>query len=217
MTVNTDIIILHSTKIGENSLVLHTICRGYGRRGLLVRSVGKKFPASFFLPMNVLEAEIAESSKSTLATVRGMTPKYPVISIRNNIFKNAITLFISEVLYRVIKDGTDEQGLFEWCEKEILTLDAMESGFSNFHIRFLLELAVILGFSPDSLDVAPFAGDRMEIMDRFLKTSFEESMMIPLSGAVRSELAEDLLKYIEYHIESTVNVRSLKVLNELFH
>ena len=216
MTVNTDIIILHTTKVGENSLVIHTLSREYGRRGFLVRSLGKRMPASFFLPMNVLEANINESSRSTLYTIRDLTPKYSLIGIRNNILKNAITMFISEVLYRVIKDGTNEQGLFDWCEKEILILDDMGAGFNNFHIRFLMELCIILGFSPDSHGLAPFAGDRMETMDRFLKASFEEAMMIPLTGAVRNEIAEDLLRYIEFHSESSVNVKSLQVLRELF-
>lgn len=216
MTVNTDIIILHTTKVGENSLVIHTLSREYGRRGFLVRSLGKRMPASFFLPLNILEANVNENSRSNLYPVRDLTPKYPLTGIRNNIFKNAITMFISEVLYRIIKDGTDEQGLFGWCEKEILILDGMESGFSNFHIRFLLELCIILGFSPEGDDIAPFAGGRMDIMDRFLKSSFEEAMLVPLSGQVRNEIAEDLLKYIEFHTESSVSIRSLQVLRELF-
>ena len=41
-------------------------------------------------------------------------------------------------------------------------------------------------------------------------------MLIPLSGELRNELAEDILRYIEYHSESSVNVNSLKVLRELF-
>ena len=99
---------------------------------------------------------------------------------------------------------------------KILILDDMGAGFNNFHIRFLMELCIILGFSPDSHGLAPFAGDRMETMDRFLKASFEEAMMIPLTGAVRNEIAEDLLRYIEFHSESSVNVKSLQVLRELF-
>ena len=56
----------------------------------------------------------------------------------------------------------------------------------------------------------------MDIMDRFLKSSFEDAMLVPLSGQVRNEIAEDLLKYIEFHTESSVSIRSLQVLRELF-
>lgn len=216
MTVNTDIIILHTTRFGENSLIIHTISREYGRKSFLVRGIGKRVPASYFLPMNILEADITENHRSTLFTVRSLTTKYPLNGIRSSISKNSITMFISEVLFRVIREGGNEEGLFGWCEKEILLLDSLDGNFSNFHIRFLLELCIMLGFSPDMDDIAPFTGDKTCIMENFLKMSFEEAMLIPLTGNVRNELAESVLRYIEYHNESSVNIRSLKVLRELF-
>ena len=105
-------------------------------------------PMSLLLPLNILEAEVVESTKSTLFTARNLTALHPLLGIRSNIFKNSMTMFMSEVLYRVVKDGTREEGLYEWCEKNILLLDAVQTDFSNFHLRFLLELAVALGFSP---------------------------------------------------------------------
>ena len=216
MTTNTGLIVLHTTKFGENSIVLHTLSKEYGRRGFLVRGVGKKSMTSLFLPLTVLEADITESSKSKLFTARNLNAKYPLNGIRGNMFKNSMTLFMSEVLYRVVKEGGNEQGLYEWCEKSIQLLDSIESDFSNFHIRFLLELAIVLGFSPEAQDLRPFTGDHFPIVERFIQGSFAESMLIPLSGQVRNEIAEEILRYIEHHTESSVNVNSLKVLRELF-
>ena len=216
MTTNTELIVLHTTKFGENSIVLHTLSKEYGRRGFLVRGVGKKSMTSLFLPLTVLEADITESSRSKLYTARNLSSKYPLNGIRGNMFKNSITLFMSEVLYRAVKEGCNEQGLYEWCEKSIQLLDSIESDFSNFHIRFLLELAIALGFSPEAQDLRPFTGDHFPIVERFIQGSFAESMLIPLSGQVRNEIAEEILRYIEFHSESAVNVNSLKVLRELF-
>ena len=216
MTTNTGLIVLHTTKFGENSIVLHTLSKEYGRRGFLVRGVGKRSMTSLFLPLTVLEADITESSKSKLYTARNLNAKYPLNGIRGNMFKNSMTLFMSEVLYRVVKEGGNEQGLFEWCEKSIQLLDSIESDFSNFHIRFLLELAIALGFSPEAQDLKPFTGEHFPIVERFIQGSFAESMLIPLSGQVRNEIAEEILRYIEFHSESAVNVNSLKVLRELF-
>jgi DNA repair protein RecO (recombination protein O) len=216
MTTNTELIVLHTTKFGENSIVLHTLSKEYGRRGFLVRGVGKKSMTSLFLPLTVLEADITESSRSKLYTARNLSSKYPLNGIRGNMFKNSMTLFMSEVLYRAVKEGCNEQGLYEWCEKSIQLLDSIESDFSNFHIRFLLELAIALGFSPEAQDLRPFTGDHFPIVERFIQGSFAESMLIPLSGQVRNEIAEEILRYIEFHSESAVNVNSLKVLRELF-
>ena len=216
MTSDTELIVLHTTKFGENSLVVHTLSRDYGRRSFLVKGTGKKSMMSLFLPLNVLEADILETNKSTLFTARSLTAKHPLLGIRNNMFKNSMTMFMSEVLYRVVKDGAYEQGLFEWCEKDILLLDAIQTDFSNFHIRFLLELTVALGFSPEAKDLIPFVGEHYPVVEKFMTLPFAESMLIPLNGAVRNEIAEEILRYIEYHTESSVNVNSLKVLRELF-
>ena len=215
MTTSTELIVLHTTKFGENSIVVHTLSRDYGRRSFLVRGAGKKV-MSLLLPLNILEAEITESTKSTLYTARNLTSRHPLVGIRNNIYKNTMTMFLSEVIYRTIKEGAQEQGLFEWCRGQILLLSAMETDFSNFHIRFLLELSVALGFSPETSDLMPFVGENFTTVSQFMTASFAESMLVPLSGPVRNKICEDVLRYIEYHTESTLTINSLKVLRELF-
>jgi DNA repair protein RecO (recombination protein O) len=157
-----------------------------------------------------------ESSKSSLYTARGLSSAYPLVGIRNSLLKNSVTMFVSEVLYRAVKEGASEPGLYEWCRRNIIMLDAMESDFSNFHIRFLLELAVVMGFSPQSEDLEHFVGVHYPVVMDFMKASFAESMMIPMNGVMRNEIAEGILKYIGFHAESDINVNSLKVLRELF-
>ena len=215
MTGSTSLILLHTTKFGENSMVLHTLSKEYGRRGFVVRSLNKKM-MSMLLPMNILEVTVADSGKSGLLSVRNLMVSCPLMGIRSNLYKNTMTMFLSEVLYRVVKEGTDEPGLYEWCEKQIMLLDAIETDFSNFHIRFLLELAIALGFSPKIDDLRPFLGDNQFIIEKFMSTSFAESMLMPLSGFLRNEICEGVLRYIEYHSESTLTINSLKVLRELF-
>ena len=216
MVKDTELIVLHTTKFGENSLVVHTLSRDYGRRSFLIRGVGKKSGMSLFLPLTLLEADVVESSKSTLYTAKNLVARHPLMGIRNSVYKNSITMFMSEVLFRIVREGAYEQGLYEWCEKNILLLDAMQEDFSNFHIRFLLELAVALGFSPEAQDLMPFVGDHYPVVEKFMSLPFAESMLIPLNGQVRNEIAEEILRYIEFHTESAVNVNSLKVLRELF-
>lgn len=213
--MNAELIVLNLTKIGETSIVLHALTKEYGRRSFVVK-VSRKTSMSQFLPLNILEADVKESTKSTLWRADSLTVKYPLTGIRSNIFKNTMTLFMSEVLYRAVKDGAMEDGLFDWCSKSILTLDAIESDFSNFHLRFLLELAVALGFSPSAEDLAPFAGPYYPLLKSFVEAPFPQAMLIPMTGEVRNAVAEILLKYIAHHSESALNVQSLKVLRELY-
>ena len=171
---------------------------------------------SLFLPLTLLEADVVESSKSTLYTAKNLVARHPLMGIRNSVYKNSITMFMSEVLFRIVREGAYEQGLYEWCERNILLLDAMQEDFSNFHIRFLLELTIALGFSPEAKDLLPFVGDHYAVVEQFMKLPFADSMLIPLTGPVRNEIAEEILRYIEFHTESAVNINSLKVLRDLF-
>lgn len=213
--MSTDLIVLGLTKIGENAVVLHCLSRDYGRKGFVVR-VSKRTPMSLYLPFNILEAEVIENPHSTLWKISSAVAKHPLHSIRSNIYKNTMTLFMSEVLYRAIHEGALEDGLYEWCERSIITLDALEGDFSNYHLRFLLELAMAMGFSPSVEDVAPFAGEYLQVLGEFMTLPFAESMLLPLSGERRNAMAEILLKYLAYHTESALNVQSLKVLRELY-
>lgn len=213
--MDSDLIVLNLTKLGESSVVLHTISREYGRKSFVVK-VSRKTPMSQFLPLNILEADVTESTRTTLWRAGRVTVKHPLTGIRSNIYKNTMTLFMSEVLYRAIKDGAREDGLFEWLERSILTLDAMERDYSNFPLRFLTELAVAMGFSPSAEALAPFAGRYHSLLAEFIGAPFTESMLIPMNGEVRNALSEILLKYLAHHSESSLNVQSLKVLRELY-
>lgn len=214
MKVSTEFIVLHSTPVGDNSVVVHTISSHYGRKSFFLRNASRK--TSLLLPLTIVEAEIVESSRSELYTISKMFSASNLIGIRNSMVKNAISMFMSEVLYRVIKDGCNEEGLYEWCHRNVLILNELNTGIGNFHIRFLLELTVVLGITPQSSMMQPFAADKIMLVTELMSCSFEESMLVPLNGRTRNELAEIILKYIEYYTESRVNVNSLKVLRELF-
>lgn len=210
-----ELIVLSTTKVGENALVVHTLSREWGRRGFLVRS-GKKAGMSRFLPLNILEAEVVENPKSELWSIRNIGLNDGLSGIRENLYKNSMTLFLSEVLLRTLKEGANEDGLFEWCVGEILTLNALESDFSNFSVRFLLDFAGILGFRPTLQDVAPFAGEQLSRLKPFLESRFEECMLLPLSGETRNDLCDVLLRYLSYHTDTNIQVKSLQVLRELY-
>lgn len=215
MKSKAELIVLNHTKFGENSIVLHTLSREYGRRGFLVR-VSPRTAMALFLPLNILEAEVTENPKSDLWFARNFVSVNPLNGIRGNIHKNTMTLFMSEVLYRVIKDQTNEDGLSDWLKGQILTLDALRSDFANFHLLFLLGLCSALGFDPSGAGLAPFAGKHLVNLEALLKRPFAEALLLQLSGMDRNEIAESILKYIEYHTESAVNVRSLAVLREIY-
>ena len=212
---NIEFIVLATTKVGDNAIVVHTLSKEYGRRGFLLRSA-KKTAGALLLPLNILEADVVENPKSELWTIKNLLLKDSLQGIRGNQQKNTITLFMAEVLMRTLKDGTNEDGLYEWCVGSILTFNALESDWTNFHVRFLMELAGALGFRPSFQSIAPFAQEQLQPMKQLLEADFTASMLLPLSGATRSALCEDLLRYLSYHTDTNIQVKSLDVLKELY-
>ena len=212
---STEFILLHTTRYGDSSIILHTLSKEYGRKGFFVKNISRRCVSSVFFPLAILEADIDDHVRSRMPNVRNVSLRYALNGIRNNLKKGAISVFVSEVLFRVVKEGMQDSALYDMCERNILLLDAMESDYSNFHIRFLLELAAALGFMPSVEDLKPFAGNLAPLVDRFLKEPFGQSMLIPLNGKTRGEIAEAVLKYIGYHLDSPLEINSLKVLHEV--
>lgn len=208
-------VILSTTKLGEKSLVVHTLSKEWGRRSFIA-NIGSSTPKACFEPLCIVDSEVIENPRSDLWRLRGVSAAWPLNGIRTNLYKNCMTMFMSEVLFRTIKDGANEDGLFEWCERSILTLDALESDFANYHLRFLLEFAAALGFSPSIEGLSPFCGSYLKDVQALTSLSFADCMMYPLNGSSRSGIAECLLEYLSFHTESRINVRSLSVLKELF-
>ena len=191
MKTRAELIILNVTKVRDNAIVIHTLSREYGRKSFLV-NVRKGGSMALFLPLNLVEAAITDNPRSQLSRASEFVSREPLNGIRNNVHKNAMTLFISEVLYRVVREGVYEDGLYEWCEKTILALDELPGGYSAFNTRFLVELAVALGFAPETADLLPF----MEKDDK--------------------DNIDALLRYLSFHLGCELNIRSLKVLRELY-
>lgn len=232
-----EFILLHSTKYGDNSLVLHTLSREYGRRSLFLRSVSsassvagcsgraskkggaRAAVAGLLSPLNIIEGEVSvnPASSSAMMTVSSLAASYPLSGLRGNLYKSSMSMFMAEVLFRALRDGANESGLYDWCVKKILLLDAVEGSFSNFHLLFLLEFASALGFRPSLADLAPFVPDaHASTAEKLLSLPFGEAMLVPMNGTVRSSLIDSFLRYIETHLEYPLNIRSAAVLKDLF-
>lgn len=215
MKQSAELIVLSTTKVGESQLVVHTLSKEFGRRGFIVRP-GKKTSAALFMPLSILEADIVENPKSQLWSLKDVSALDALGGIRANIHKNTISLFLAEVLFRTVREGAYEDGLYEWCVRSILTLDALEGDFSNFHVLWLLDFAAALGFRPTFQDMLPFAGDDAALFKQLLTSEFTEAMLIPMTGSKRTDLCESILRYLEFHTDQPIRVKSLSVLRELY-
>lgn len=212
MTISDEQIILHTTKFSEDSLVVHALSRQYGRRSFLVR----KPRMSLFQPLNIVEADVVENPKSSLYLARNYSSFLPLNGLRSNISKNLVSLFLGELLFKGITEGAPDEQLYLWCRERVLLFDAMGSDYASFHLKFMLEFCEKLGFAVTPDSIIPFAGKYLDPICSLAEKSFPEAMLVPLNGQMRSDIAESLISYLEFHLERAINIRSLEVLRDLF-
>lgn len=125
-------------------------------------------------------------------------------------------MFMAEVIYRTMPEGVAEDGVYDWCVGKLALLDELDRDFGNYPLIFLMELSVNLGFRPRSEDIDPFVSpDHVETVHRLMTLPFADAMLVPLSGRVRNSISDSLLRYMELHLDTSLNIKSLPILREL--
>ncbi|MCF0172183.1 MAG: DNA repair protein RecO C-terminal domain-containing protein [Bacteroidales bacterium] len=227
------IIVLHLTKYGDSSLIVHALQKGGGRTGFFLRARGGKSGTGPFHSLGIADIVTARS-KGNLPFIREALPAHHLLSIRTDPYKSAIAIFIGELLYRCITEEKIDDELFCFIEDEICRLESLASPCANFHLCFMVGLCRVMGFLPKDnysarqpyfgIENAEFAaepaagsfsGECSRILHQLLSLSVEEGMKIPLSGALRGEFARKMVEFLCYHLSIKVRIKSLDVLHDI--
>ena len=211
------IIVLHLTKYSDHGLVLHTVDSTAGRRSFLVRGIKRGNAVAVFHPLSVLDVVSAESPKSSMCHLREWEPVQPLHGIRGDLVKGSVAMFVSEVLYRSLTSELADPQLFDWLCEAVARLDAAEGSVANFPAWFLVSYAVRMGFMPgEAIEPAGmFSAGDAALFQQFLRTPYEETMAVPLSGTRRQAFARKMLQYLSWHLGTTIDAKSLDVLHEV--
>ena len=95
----------------------------------------RTFPALVFY-----WAEADYRPNATLYRVKEAKSFYPFSSIPYDPYKSSMALFLSEFLYRAIREEAENRPLFAYLQHSIIWLDECGDGFANFHLVFLMRL-----------------------------------------------------------------------------
>ncbi len=240
MLYKTKAIVLNHLKYGDTSLVVTIYTEALGRKTFLVQSVYKKkskFHATFFQPLTFLDLEVDINPKRELQRIKEIGFDIPFHSIPFEAAKSAIALFVSEILYKMLKEEEANPPLFDYLYHAIQLLDIKETGTANFHLIFLINLTKYLGFYPinnysevdcifdpingkffPSLISQSVTSDRMlsRWMNQLLNLSFDELEALQINHQIRNLLLKLIIEYYNLHLGGLTNVKSLPVLQSVF-
>ncbi|MCB0374495.1 MAG: recombination protein O N-terminal domain-containing protein, partial [Sinomicrobium sp.] len=85
-----------------------------------------KLKAAYFQPLTLLDIIADHRSKSTLHYIREAKISYPYKTIHTAPRKNAVILFVSEILNQVLQEEEENQALFHYIKEALQWLDAHE-------------------------------------------------------------------------------------------
>ncbi len=233
-------IVLHSIPYKDTSAIIYMYTEAFGRASYMVsRRRSKKSPLvkSLFIPLSVLDLEVEHLNKREIHRIKEARVCLPLQEILCDPIKNVLALFLSEFLFRVVKETEPDPRLFCFLYDSIQVLECAGKGVANFHLVFLLRLLRYLGIFPnienrragyyfDMLN-SVFTVDQpahphflgkedTEVFARLLKMSYENMSLYVFSRQERVRIIQKILEYYHLHLPDFAEIKSLAVLQSLF-
>jgi DNA repair protein RecO (recombination protein O) len=233
-------VVLHHIKYKESSAIVYVYTDLYGRQSYLVNNIRgrrSKYSGNLLQSLTFLEIEAYHKEGKDLQHVKEISNYIPYRSIPFDMHKNSQTLFLAEVLYKVLREEDPNVELYSFLENSLQLLDLAEEGMPNFHLLFLVQLTKYLGFLPENnfgeeqsgfdmrngefsngSGIHPDFFDRTSavLLNTFLKCSFAKISEISVNQEDRQKFLENMLDYLRLHIHGFGNVKSLAVLQEIY-
>lgn len=154
-------IVLRTVKYGETSIIVSIFTELFGIQSYLVNGVrtstkkgsGK---ANLFQPAAILDMVVYHNELKNLQRIKEFKWGYLYQHILSDVRKNAVALFMVELLTRSLKQPEPNEDLFNFTEDAFLHLDkASETVAANLPLFFALHLAVFFGVPPQPLKEIP--------------------------------------------------------------
>ncbi len=240
MLLKTEAIVLHSLKYGERKMIVDMFTRQVGRVSFAVplpKTSKSRFKKQYFQPMTLLGIEFDYRPMLQLQQLKDAHLLLPYTSIPFSPEKLALSLFTAEFLYHALYSEQEHDSLFDYIFSSMRWLDAVEKGFANFHLTFLMHMSRFLGFYPNLSDYTegcvfdlraavfspsvPMHSDFLEpdearLIHLLMRMNFPSMHLYRFSRKERNRILEVLLRYYRLHIPQFPELKSVSVLQELW-
>lgn len=241
MLQKTECIVLHTVRYKDTALMATVYSEASGRASLVVpvsRGRRSAVRSVLFQPPSLVELEADVRPNQSVGRVKEARTAHPYASLPYDPRKAAIVLFLSEFLYRALREETENRPLFAYLRSSLLWLDECRTGFANFHLVFLMRLSRFLGLYPnlegyaegDWFDLraacftsrrpaahndclAPAEAARMACL---MRMDYATMHLFRLSRDERARCLDVILAYYRLHLPDFPELRSVEVLRELF-
>lgn len=199
---------------------------------------GAKLRQARLQPLSVIEGEMVFRPTADLQRLGGFSMAYVWDDMYFNPVKSVIVLFVTEFLNKLLRATMPDPSLWDYICNSLRLFNAQKDRVADFHIVFLASLLPFLGIQPDVRQYTPgcffdmqagaftacrplhrdwLGGEEAEMAAKICRLNFSNMKGMRLGGALRSIIIGKLLHYYSIHFPGTSSLRSLPVLQDLFH
>ncbi len=240
MLAATEGIVLHYIKYGESSVIATIYTKAFGRQTYIInaaRSKKSQNKAGILQPLFLVDLITYQKQTREMQRIKEIknTPVYQNIPFQ--VAKSSQAIFLAEMLYKTLMAQESSPETFEFIKNALLYFDLTENNTANFHLYFLFRLTEFLGFLPgtkkDGFEgwfdlkkgaVVPFEPPHpffvhKEATNHICTLSalkINQIQQLKITGQMREYLLTKLVDYYQLHFQNLGEIKSLKVLKEVF-
>lgn len=235
--IKTEGIIIKQTKFSDSGVIVKIFTREMGIQSFFVRGLrksksGKK--TALFQPLTIVDLVVNYNEKKSLQSIKEINLNQSYKSLTIHPIKRSLLFFIDELLHKCLKEETENNELFDWIKNSLIWLDLTNDDFVNFHLVFMMQLSMFMGFFPKDesttksavfdmvegkfLDRTPHhphfvSGDTATIIRMLQSKKFNDTGDMKIDNRLRKIVLETMIAYYDLHIPSLGEFKSLDVLS----
>lgn len=240
MDVKTNAIVLRTVKYGDSRVIVDMLTAHAGRVSFacsLSKTNRGKIKKQLFQPLSLLDIVFDSRPSVELQRLKDVRMARPFASIPFDAGKLSIGLFLSEFLLYATRGEHEVNRLEGFVEDSLSWLDNAADGFANFHLVFMMHVSLFVGFYPNlegyedgawfDLRDGSFSlscpqhpdylnPDEARRMCLLMRMNFDNMHLFKMSRDDRNRCLDVIIAYYRLHVPNFPELRSLKVLRELF-
>ena len=233
-------VVLNVIKYNDKHNIAHIYTREQGMLPFMVRqgsTAGAAVRRALMMPLSVVEFEASIVPSREIFTLHDLRRALPLMSIYADPVKNAVAMFISELLSHTIQEREPNEWLYRYIESSVSLLESLERGAANFHICFLYHLGSFIGIQPDvgtnregywfNMNEGVFMPysatgarylppEQAQVIKLLSRMTFENMHLFRFNREQRNTMLDTIIAYYRIHNSTIGTLRSPEILKQLF-
>ncbi len=242
MVYTTKGIVLRTIPYGDTSVITNLYTEQFGLESYIINGIRTSRKSSMkgnlFQPSAILELEVYHNELKKLQRIKDARWHYLYQHVFFSVPKNAVALFLTELLQKVIKQPEHNPGLYHFIENAYMQLDLADAKITaGYPLFFALNLTAFFGFGIRNdysaekkildlsegefvceIPIHPYfiQGRLCAGISEMLKVmQFCELGRVSLSHSERRQMLEAVLQFYALHVPDFGTMKTLPVLQEV--